>query len=58
MKTYNGAVTIDTHNDTMLRVINKDTWLPVNNIGNLLSDTQLDIPKMKEGGLNAAFFSS
>ncbi|WP_313346889.1 dipeptidase [Sedimentibacter sp.] len=58
LKIHDDAITIDTHNDTMLRVIDSNTWLPVNNIGNLLSNAQLDIPKMEAGGLDVAFFGS
>ena len=38
-----------------MRVIDSSTWLPANNIGNLLSNAQLDIPKMQAGGLDVAF---
>ncbi len=58
MGKYKDIRTIDTHNDTMLIVIDKETWLPVNNIGKLVSEAQLDIQKMKAGGLDVAFFSS
>lgn len=58
LKIHEDAIVVDTHNDAMLRVINSSTWLPANNIGNLLSNAQLDIPKMKAGGLDVAFFGS
>lgn len=57
-KLHEDAIVVDTHNDTMLRVIDSSTWLPANNIGNLLSNAQLDIPKMQAGGLDVAFFGS
>lgn len=58
LEIHEDAITIDTHNDTMLRVIDRTTWLPTNNIGDLLSNAQLDIPKMEAGGLDVAFFGS
>lgn len=58
LKIHDDAIAIDTHNDTMLRVIDRNTWLPVNNIGELQSNAQLDIPKMEDGGLDVAFFGS
>ncbi len=57
LRIHEDALVIDTHNDTMLRVIDRDTWLPVTDIGNLTS-AQLDIPKMEAGGLDVAFFGS
>lgn len=58
LEIHEDAIVVDTHNDTMLRVIDRTTWLPVNNIGELLSNAQLDIPKMQAGGLDVAFFGS
>ena len=57
LRIHDDAIVIDTHNDTMTRVIDRNTWLPVNDIGSLTSG-QLDIPKMEAGGLDVAFFGS
>lgn len=48
---------IDGHNDTMMRVLDKDTKLPVVNIG---EDTKfhIDIEKLQSGGLNAPVFAA
>ncbi|WP_255454335.1 dipeptidase [Oceanobacillus sp. AG] len=48
---------VDSHNDTMMQIIDDETWLPIINIG---EDTplELDIPKAKEGGLDVAFFAA
>ena len=51
------AVVVDTHNDTMMRVVNSQTWLPVNDIG-VPTTRQLDIPKMEAGGLDVPFFAA
>jgi membrane dipeptidase len=47
----------DTHNDTMMLVIDEETWLPAINIGEE-TPFQLDLPKAEDGGLNAAFFAA
>ncbi|MCF3944576.1 dipeptidase [Oceanobacillus alkalisoli] len=48
---------VDSHNDTMMKIVDENTWLPVLDIG---EDTalELDIPKAKEGGLDVAFFAA
>lgn len=48
---------VDSHNDTMMLVLDEDTWLPHIDIGEGTS-FQLDIPKAKEGGLDVAFFAA
>ncbi len=53
---YNSIV-VDCHNDTMMKVIDKETWLPVIDIGKL-TDNHIDIAKLMDGGINVAFFSS
>jgi membrane dipeptidase len=54
---YNN-IAIDTHNDSMSMVINGTTWLPQNNPGPGISNAQLDLPKMRAGGLDVAFFGA
>ncbi|MGJ9457911.1 dipeptidase [Oceanobacillus sp. CF4.6] len=51
------SIIVDAHVDTMMNIINEDTWLPETDIG---KDTSLhiDIPKLQEGGLDAAFFAA
>ncbi|WP_249870423.1 dipeptidase [Oceanobacillus saliphilus] len=51
------SIVIDSHVDTMMHVINEETWLPEIDIGEETS-LHIDIPKMNEGGLNAAFFAA
>ena len=53
---YNYFV-VDGHNDTMAKVVDKNTWLPIIDIGKQ-TDFHIDIPKLEEGGLNVAFFAS
>jgi X-Pro dipeptidyl-peptidase len=55
LKIHYGTIVIDTHNDSMSRVINGTTWLPQNDPGPGISNAQLDLPKMRAGGLDVAF---
>ena len=55
---HNRSLVIDTHNDTMTLVLNGSSWLPENDPGLGLPNAQLDLPKMRAGGLNAAFFAA
>lgn len=53
---YNSIV-VDGHNDTMMKVVDKESWLPKINIG---QDTNfhIDMAKLKKGGLNVPFFAA
>lgn len=51
------SIVVDCHNDTMLKVIDEDTWLPKVNIGKD-TDNHIDIPKLIKGGLNVPFFAA
>lgn len=50
-------ITIDAHNDTLMKVIDPDTWTFSTNIGYPTS-FQLDLPKMVEGDFNVACFAA
>ncbi|MFO8235886.1 MAG: dipeptidase [Bacteroidales bacterium] len=56
LKIHAEALTIDTHNDTPLNMVRDDFDIGVNHEG---TDDQssVDLPRMKEGGLDAAFFA-
>lgn len=48
------SITVDSHNDTMMKVIDDTTWLPEIDInGN--TNNHIDIPKLKAGGLKVPF---
>ncbi|OZU87999.1 membrane dipeptidase [Virgibacillus indicus] len=53
---FNSTV-VDGHVDTMMNVVDSETWLPDTDIG---EDTSfhLDIPKAKAGGIDAPFFAA
>ena len=48
---------VDSHNDTMMKIIDEKTWLPIIDIR---KDTklQIDIPKMEKGNLDVAYFAA
>lgn len=56
-KLMEDLIIVDTHNDTMLHVVDKETWLPVVDIGRD-TDNHIDIPKLKKGGINLAYFAA
>ncbi|OEH54831.1 membrane dipeptidase [Oceanobacillus sp. E9] len=51
------SIVVDGHNDTMMKVVNEETWLPETDIGDETS-FQLDIPKLQTGGIDAPFFAA
>jgi membrane dipeptidase len=51
-KLHASSIVIDTHDDTTQRLLD-----PSFDIGTLHADGNIDIPRMREGGLNAIFFS-
>jgi membrane dipeptidase len=51
-KLHTSSIVIDTHDDTTQRLLE-----PSFDIGTRLADGNIDIPRMREGGLNAIFFS-
>ena len=54
---HKNALVIDTHNDTVLKIIDKDTWLPKINIAGKTS-YMVDIPKLQSGGIDMATFAA
>lgn len=54
---HSASITIDSHVDTMMNIINENTWLPETDIGEETS-LHIDIPKIQTAGLNAAFFAA
>ena len=54
---YN-TIVIDTHNDSLLNVVEAESLLPYFDIGQRVLMSQLDLPKMRDGGLDVAFFGA
>ncbi|MRX73316.1 membrane dipeptidase [Bacillus lacus] len=51
------SVVADSHNDTMMKAVNPDTWLPQTDIrGN--TSFHIDIPMLHAGGLDVPFFAA
>lgn len=56
LKIHKNALTIDTHTDTPLNMMDEDFNMGVAHDGKETRST-IDFPRMKEGGLDAAFFA-
>ena len=53
------ATVVDTHNDTMMKVVDDISWRPVIDIGGSTpADFQLDLQKAQRGGLDVAFYAA
>lgn len=48
---------VDTHNDTMMHVVDEETWLPKLDIGGR-TDLHIDIDKLEKGGIDIAYFAA
>ncbi|WP_084191845.1 dipeptidase [Tissierella creatinophila] len=57
LKIHFDSIVVDTHNDTMMKVIDEETFLPKIDIGEN-TENHIDIPKLKKGGINACFFAA
>jgi membrane dipeptidase len=58
---HRSAIVVDTHSDTTSRMLDDHSdyaaWSPGFDIGRRFRDGHLDLPRMKEGGLDAEFFA-
>lgn len=54
LKIHIESVVVDTHNDTMMTILDDETWLPLIDIRDN-TDKQIDIPKMRAGNLRVPF---
>lgn len=52
---FNSTV-VDTHNDTMMRVVNPTSWQPEHDLYDL--DRQINLQKVYKGGLDVAFYAA
>ncbi len=50
------ATVVDTHNDTMMRVIDSSSWMPTQDLLDL--DRQINLNKVRTGGLDVAFYAA
>lgn len=55
-KIHNDVLTLDTHVDTPLRLLNQEFDIYMKN-NPVKTHSKIDFPRMKEGGLDAAFFA-
>src|SRR5690625_2516939 len=54
---YENMIVVDSHIDTMMKVVDDETGMPVVDIGKD-TDFEVDIPKMQEGGLHVPFMAA
>lgn len=52
---FNSTV-VDTHNDTMMKVVNSTSWQPEHDLYDV--NHQINLQKAQEGGLDVAFYSA
>lgn len=57
LKLHIDSVVVDTHNDSMMKVVDEATWLPVTDI-RYNTNNHIDIPKMRAGNLRVGFFAA
>ncbi len=51
------AAVVDTHSDTLIKIIDDETWLPTTDIGDNTSFA-IDIPKLKKGNVDVQYFAA
>ncbi|WFA08456.1 dipeptidase [Tissierella sp. Yu-01] len=57
LKLHIDSIVVDTHNDSMMKIVDEYTWLPVTDI-RYETNNQIDIPKMRAGNLRIGFFAA
>lgn len=57
IKIHERSIVVDSHNDTMAKVVDDKTWLPKVDIGKE-TKFDIDISKLKAGGLDVPFFAA
>ncbi|WP_164215815.1 dipeptidase [Virgibacillus sp. YIM 98842] len=54
---YENMIIVDSHIDTLMKVVDDDTGMPAVDIGGE-TDFEVDIPKLKDGGLHVPFMAA
>lgn len=54
---HSDATVVDTHSDTLMKLVNSGTWLPYTDIGSE-TNFQMDIPKLQRGGVDVQTFGA
>lgn len=57
LKLHIDSIVVDSHNDSMMLVVDENTWLPMTNIREN-TNNHIDIPKMRAGNLRVGFFAA
>lgn len=55
--TQKSSIIVDSHVDTLSKIIDDETWLPTTDIGNETS-FESDIPKLRSGGIHVPFMAA
>ena len=51
------ALVVDTHSDTLIKIIDDKTWLPAVDIG-MDTEFHIDIPKLRKGSVDVQYFGA
>lgn len=54
---HSSSIVVDGHNDTMMKIIDEESWLPIVDIGKP-TEFHIDITKLQKGEVNVGFFAS
>src|SRR5690554_5293312 len=57
LKLHIDSIVVDSHNDTMLRIIHEDSWLPLLDIRER-TNLQADLVKLRAGNISVPFFAA
>ncbi len=57
LKLHIDSIVVDSHNDTMMKIIDESTWLPVLDLRND-TDLHIDIPKLRAGNIKVSYFAA
>jgi len=57
LKLHIDSIVVDSHNDTMMKIVDENTWLPVVDIREN-TDFHIDIPKLRAGNVKVAYFAA
>lgn len=57
LDSHKSSIIVDSHIDTLSKIIDDETWLPTTNIGNE-TNFESDIPKLRSGGIHVPFLAA
>lgn len=57
LKLHIESIVVDSHNDTMMKTLDENTWLPILDIRKN-TDLHIDIPKLRAGNIKVSYFAA